>query len=92
MAEGQAAEPAVGGFDPDVESGSDRTEEEVPVSQSHLAWLAGAAAGEHVALEVVHVVLAEQRQVGLGLGELGGVVEVDRGALGGEHRLPLGIG
>ena len=43
-------------------------------------------------LEVVHVVLAEQRQIGLGLGELGGVVEVDGGALGGEHRLPLGIG
>ena len=43
-------------------------------------------------MEVVHVVLAEQRQVGLGLRELGGVVQVDRRALGRQHRGPLGLG
>ena len=35
---------------------------------------------------VVHVVLAQQRQVGLGLGQLAGVVELDRRLLAGDHR------
>src|SRR5581483_4245099 len=67
VAEGQAAEPAVAGIDAEVEGGPDRAEEEVAVGQADGPRLAGGAAGQDPALEVVHVVLAEQREVGLGL-------------------------
>ena len=92
VAERQAAEPAVPGVDADVEGGPDRAEQEVAVGQPDRPRLARGAAGQDPALEVVHVVLAEQRQVRLGLGELGRVVQVDRRPLGGEHACPLGLG
>ena len=43
-------------------------------------------------LEVVHVVLSEQGQVRLGLGQLGRVVQVHGRALGREHRGALRLG
>ena len=92
VAQGQAAEPAVGRIDADVEGGADRAEQEVPVGQTDRARLARGAAGEDAALEVIHVVLAEQGQVGLGLGELGGIVQVDGRPLCGEDAGSLGLG
>ena len=86
MAERQAAEPAVVGLDADVEARADRAPEVVAVGEADRVGGAGAAAGQDPAVDVVHVVLAEQRQVGLGLGQLAGVAEVDRRLLGGEHR------
>ena len=76
--ERQAAEPAVLGLDPDVEGRADRAPEEVAVGEADRVGRAGAAGGEDAAADRVHVVLAEQRQVGLGLGQLAGVVELDR--------------
>ena len=73
-------------LDADVEGRADRAPEEVAVGQLDRVGRAGAAAGQHPAAGRVHVVLAEQRQVGLGLGQLAGVAEVDGRLLGGDHR------
>ena len=77
------------GLDADVEGRADRAPEEVAVGEPDRVRRAGAAAGQHPAADVVHVVLAEQRQVGLGLGQLAGVVEVDGRLLGGDDRRAL---
>ena len=80
------------GLDADVEGGADRAPEEVAVGEADRVRGAGAAAGEDAGADLVHVVLAEQRHVGLGLGQLAGVVEVDDRLLGGDDRRPLGRG
>ena len=92
VAERQAAEPAVGRLDADVEAGADGAPEEVAVGQLDRLRRAGAATGQHPAAGGVHVVLAEQRQVGLGLGQLAGITEVDGRLLGGDDRGALGRG
>ena len=80
------------GLDADVEGGADGAPEEVAVGEADRVRGAGAAAGEDAGADLVHVVLAEQRQVGLGLGQLAGVVEVDDRLLGGDDRGPLARG
>ena len=91
VAERQAAEPAVGRVDADVEGRADRAPEEVAVGEPDGVRGAGAAAGQHPACDVVHVVLAEQGQVGLGLGQLTRLDEVDARVFGGDdHRVLLG--
>ncbi len=92
VAEGQAAEPAIGWRDADVEGGADRAPEEVAVGEADRARCPRAAAGQDPAGDVVHVVLAEQRQVGLGLGQLTGVEEVDARLLCGDDRRMLRLG
>jgi len=43
-------------------------------------------------VEILHVVLAEEREIRFGLREVGRVVQVDRRPLGGQYRGPLGVG
>ena len=82
------------GSTPMLKRGPDRAPEEVAVGEADRVRGAGAAGGEDAAADRVHVVLPQQRQVGLGLGQLTGVVELDRrfgrldhgGALLGAHR------
>ena len=88
----KTAQPPVLRVDADVECRPDRAEEEIAVGEAHRPRLAGGSAGEDAAADVLHVVLAEQRQVRLGLGELGGVVEIHGRALGGEDGDALGVG
>ena len=88
VAQRQAAEPAVVRVDADVEGRADGAPEVVAVGEADRAGLAGAAAGQDPAVDLVHVVLAEQRQVGLAAETRSGRPRVStgsarrRGALG----------
>ena len=74
----QAAEPAVGGLDAEVERRADGAPEVVAVGEADRARAAGGAAREDPAVQGVEVVLAEERQVGLGQAEVGRAVDGQR--------------
>jgi len=83
------------GSTPMLKAPAHRAPEEVAVGEADRLRCPGAAGAEDVGADVIGVVLAEHRHVGLGLGEEAGIVEVhhrfgrldDRGTLGlGEAR------
>ena len=88
----QAAEPAVGRLDAEVEGGADRAPEMVPVGEPDRARGARGAAGQDAAVQVREVVLAEQRQIGLGHPEVGRAVHGQHRGRPGELGAHLGLG
>ncbi len=88
----QAREPAVAGLHAEVEGGADRAPEVVAVGEAHGARPPRGAAGEDPAVDRVQVVLAEQRQVGLGLREVGGAGDDEDRVGAFELGLALGVG
>ena len=66
VVKGQAAEPAIGRVNAQVERGADRAPEVIPIGELDRPRAPGGAAGHHATVDGVEIVLAEQRQVGLG--------------------------
>ena len=93
MEQRQAAEPAVGGLDAEVEGGADGAPEVVAVGEADRPRAAGGAAGEDPAVKRAEVVLAEQRQVGLGQAQVRGAVRPSAaGCARASSALELGLG